>query len=91
MSTIIEGNRASEVEFGRDALAMSGGLLLYREQTPSLRAGQALEINPLSVLCIVITQLEVNGRGHWDTSDKNINQLEVLYQEIEDLIKGVSR
>ena len=35
------------------------------------------------------TLLEVNGRGYWETSDENIEQLQELYQEVEDRIEGV--
>jgi magnesium chelatase subunit H len=34
--------------------------------------------------------LEVNGRGYWETSEQNIEQLQELYQEIEDRIEGVT-
>jgi len=33
--------------------------------------------------------LEVNGRGYWEPSDENIEQLKELYQEVEDKIEGV--
>jgi magnesium chelatase subunit H len=36
------------------------------------------------------TLLEVNGRGYWETSDENIQQLQEIYQEIEDRIEGVA-
>ncbi len=42
-----------------------------------------MELNPNSLL------LEVNGRGYWETSDENIEQLKELYQEVEDKIEGV--
>jgi magnesium chelatase subunit H len=32
----------------------------------------------------------VNGRGYWETSDENIQQLQEIYQEIEDRIEGVT-
>jgi magnesium chelatase subunit H len=32
----------------------------------------------------------VHGRGYWETSDENIQQLQDIYQEIEDRIEGVS-
>jgi len=48
-----------------------------------------LELNPHSFRRIVGTLLEVNGRGYWDTSDKNVEQLQQLYQDIEDRIEGV--
>ena len=49
-----------------------------------------LELNPHSFRRIVGTLLEVNGRGYWDTSDENIQQLQELYQEVEDRIEGVT-
>ncbi len=44
---------------------------------------------PNSFRRIVGTLLEVNGRGYWETSDENIEQLKELYQEVEDKIEGV--
>ena len=49
-----------------------------------------MDLNPHSFRRIVSTLLEVNGRGYWETSDENIQQLQDLYQEIEDRIEGVS-
>ena len=49
-----------------------------------------MELNPHSFRRIVGTLLEVNGRGYWDTSDENIEQLKELYQEVEDRIEGVN-
>ncbi|MEB3158987.1 MAG: magnesium chelatase subunit H, partial [Synechococcus sp.] len=49
-----------------------------------------LELNPHSFRRIVGTLLEVNGRGYWETSDENIQQLQELYQEVEDKIEGVA-
>ncbi len=46
-------------------------------------------LNPNSFRRIVGTLLEVNGRGYWETSDENIEQLKELYQEVEDKIEGV--
>ena len=48
-----------------------------------------MELNPNSFRRIVGTLLEVNGRGYWETSDENIEQLKELYQEVEDKIEGV--
>ena len=48
-----------------------------------------MELNPNSFRRIVGTLLEVNGRGYWDTSEENIEQLKELYQEVEDKIEGV--
>jgi len=48
-----------------------------------------MDLNPNSFRRIVGTLLEVNGRGYWDTSDENIEQLKELYQEVEDKIEGV--
>ncbi len=55
---------------------------------PEMRK-RLLELNPHSFRRIVGTLLEVNGRGYWDTSDENIEQLKELYQEAEDRIEGV--
>jgi magnesium chelatase subunit H len=49
-----------------------------------------LELNPHSFRRIVGTLLEVHGRGYWETSEENIQQLQDIYQEIEDRIEGVS-
>ena len=48
-----------------------------------------MDLNPNSFRRIVGTLLEVNGRGYWETSDENIEQLKDLYQEVEDKIEGV--
>ena len=56
---------------------------------PEMRK-RLMELNPHSFRRIVGTLLEVNGRGYWETSDENIQQLQDLYQEIEDKIEGVS-
>ena len=49
-----------------------------------------MDLNPNSFRRIVGTLLEVNGRGYWETSDENIEQLKELYQEVEDRIEGVN-
>ena len=56
---------------------------------PEMRK-RLLELNPHSFRRIVGTLLEVNGRGYWETSDENIEQLQELYQEVEDRIEGVT-
>ena len=56
---------------------------------PEMRK-RLMELNPHSFRRIISTLLEVNGRGYWETSDENIQQLQELYQEIEDRIEGVS-
>jgi len=56
---------------------------------PEMRK-RLMELNPHSFRRIVGTLLEVNGRGYWDTSDENIEQLKELYQEVEDRIEGVN-
>ena len=56
---------------------------------PEMRK-RLMELNPHSFRRIVGTLLEVNGRGYWETSDENIQQLQEIYQEIEDRIEGVS-
>ncbi len=56
---------------------------------PEMRR-RLMEMNPHSFRRIVGTLLEVNGRGYWETSDENIEQLKELYQEVEDRIEGVS-
>jgi len=48
-----------------------------------------MDLNPNSFRRIVGTLLEVNGRGYWETSDENIDQLKELYQEVEDKIEGI--
>jgi magnesium chelatase subunit H len=53
------------------------------------RRKRLLELNPNSFRQIVGTLLEVHGRGYWETSDENIEQLQELYQEVEDRIEGV--
>jgi magnesium chelatase subunit H len=55
---------------------------------PEMRK-RLMELNPNSFRRIVGTLLEVNGRGYWETSDENIEQLQELYQEVEDRIEGV--
>ncbi|MFL0777010.1 MAG: magnesium chelatase subunit H [Prochlorococcus sp.] len=56
---------------------------------PEMRK-RLMDLNPHSFRRIVGTLLEVNGRGYWETSDENIQQLQELYQEIEDRIEGVT-
>ncbi|MEN9767325.1 MAG: hypothetical protein RLZZ32_1285, partial [Cyanobacteriota bacterium] len=56
---------------------------------PEMRK-RLMELNPHSFRRIVGTLLEVNGRGYWETSDENIQQLQEIYQEIEDKIEGVA-
>ena len=55
---------------------------------PAMRE-RLLALNPHSFRRIVGTLLEVNGRGYWDTSDENVEQLQALYRDIEDRIEGV--
>ena len=55
---------------------------------PEMRK-RLMDLNPNSFRQIVGTLLEVNGRGYWDTSDDNIEQLKELYQDVEDRIEGV--
>ena len=55
---------------------------------PEMRK-RLMDLNPNSFRQIVSTLLEVNGRGYWDTSDENIEQLKELYQDVEDRIEGV--
>ena len=55
---------------------------------PEMRK-RLMDLNPNSFRQIVGTLLEVNGRGYWDTSDDNIEQLKELYQDVEDKIEGV--
>ncbi len=56
---------------------------------PEMRK-RLMELNPHSFRRIVGTLLEVNGRGYWETSEENIEQLRELYQEVEDRIEGVT-
>jgi magnesium chelatase subunit H len=46
-------------------------------------------LNPHSYRKVVMTLLEVNGRGYWETSEENLELLRELYQELEDKIEGV--
>jgi magnesium chelatase subunit H len=48
-----------------------------------------MDLNPHSFRRIVGTLLEVHGRGYWQTDAANIEQLQQIYQEIEDRIEGV--
>ncbi len=57
---------------------------------PEMRK-KLMEMNPHSFRRIVGTLLEVNGRGYWETSEENIEQLKELYQEVEDKIEGVDK
>jgi magnesium chelatase subunit H len=56
---------------------------------PEMRK-RLMELNPHSFRRIVGTLLEVHGRGYWETSDANIEQLQELYQEVEDRIEVVA-
>ncbi len=56
---------------------------------PEMRK-RLMDMNPHSFRRIVGTLLEVNGRGYWETSEENIEQLKELYQEVEDRIEGVN-
>ena len=49
-----------------------------------------LDTNPNAFRDMVTTFLEANGRGYWETSDENVQQLQELYQEVEDRIEGVT-
>jgi magnesium chelatase subunit H len=46
-------------------------------------------LNPHSYRKVVMTLLEVNGRGYWETTEENLELLRELYQELEDKIEGV--
>ncbi len=46
-------------------------------------------MNPHSYRKVVMTLLEVNGRGYWETSEENLELLRELYQELEDRIEGI--
>jgi magnesium chelatase subunit H len=48
-----------------------------------------MNLNPHSFRKMVGTLLEVNGRGYWQTSEYNLQQLRELYQELEDRIEGI--
>jgi magnesium chelatase subunit H len=56
---------------------------------PEMRK-RLMDLNPHSFRRIVGTLLEVNGRGYWETSEENIQQLQAIYQEVEDRIEGVT-
>ena len=90
-------NNPGEMDQKRKCSATSGSVdnFVYEEANetfindPEMRK-RLLELNPHSFRRIVGTLLEVNGRGYWDTSDENIQQLQELYQEVEDRIEGVA-
>merc|ERR1719161_424968 len=48
-----------------------------------------LETNPNAFRDMVTTFLEANGRGYWDTSEENLDQLRQLYAEVDDKIEGM--
>jgi magnesium chelatase subunit H len=48
-----------------------------------------METNPNSFRKMVANFLEANGRGYWETSEENIENLRQLYMEVEDKIEGV--
>merc|ERR1711871_576779 len=48
-----------------------------------------MDANPNSFRKMVVTFLEANGRGYWDTSEENLERLRTLYAEVEDKIEGV--
>ncbi len=54
---------------------------------PEMRK-RLLELNPSSFRQIVVTLLEVHGRGYWETLDENFEELQQLYQKVVDRIEG---
>lgn len=50
-----------------------------------------MSTNPNSFRKLLQTFLEANGRGYWETSEENIEQLKQLYSEVEDKIEGIDR
>merc|ERR1712056_54440 len=48
-----------------------------------------LEKNPDALRDMVETFLEAANKGHWDTSEENLERLRDVYQECEDRIEGV--
>merc|ERR1711972_1084669 len=48
-----------------------------------------LDKNPDALRDMVETFLEANAKGHWDTSEENLDRLRDVYQECEDRIEGV--
>jgi magnesium chelatase subunit H len=48
-----------------------------------------MEKNPEALREMVTTFLEANSKGHWDTSEENLERLREVYQECEDRIEGV--
>jgi magnesium chelatase subunit H len=48
-----------------------------------------MDLNPNSFRKMVTTLLEANGRGYWETSEKNLDKLRDLYQQVEDRIEGI--
>ena len=78
-----------------EGMLISGYVSVHEEANdtfindPEMRK-RLMELNPHSFRRIVGTLLEVNGSGYWETSDENIQQLQEIYQEIEDRIEGVT-
>merc|ERR1712151_593975 len=48
-----------------------------------------MEKNPDALRDMVETFLEAANKGHWDTSEENLDRLRNVYQECEDRIEGV--
>jgi len=50
---------------------------------------QMMDKNPEALRDMVTTFLESAAKGHWDTSEENLERLREVYQECEDRIEGV--
>lgn len=48
-----------------------------------------MDKNPEALREMVTTFLEANSKGHWDTSEENLERLREVYEECEDRIEGV--
>mmetsp|Transcript_3193 Transcript_3193/g.5538 ORF Transcript_3193/g.5538 Transcript_3193/m.5538 type:complete len:1396 (-) Transcript_3193:415-4602(-) len=48
-----------------------------------------MELNPSSFRQMITTLLEANGRGYWETSEDNLDNLREMYQQVEDRLEGV--
>ncbi|NJN19769.1 MAG: magnesium chelatase subunit H, partial [Oscillochloris sp.] len=47
------------------------------------------DLNPHAAVGVVRRLLEANGRGHWDADEATLEQLRVIYADLEDRLEGV--
>ena len=52
-------------------------------------AQRLMDVNPNSFRKMVANFLEANGRGYWETDEKNLERLRELYLQCEDKLEGV--